>query len=72
MNWGTESKKLSPEEFEKKHNIGTGCRLELEDFGFCLGLDDDGKRIKLPVVRLKCVTHMVTSRRFLREKVDES
>jgi len=71
MKWGKEEDKLSPTEFEVKHNIGTGCRLELEDLGFCLGLDDDGRRIKVPVVRLKCMTHIVTSRRFLREKVDE-
>jgi hypothetical protein len=71
MNWGKEEDKLSPTDFEMVHNIGTGCRLELEDLGFCLGLDDDGKRVKLPIIRLKCIIHDVTSRKFLREKEGE-
>ncbi len=71
MNWGKEEDKLSPVDFEKIHNTGTGCRLELEDLGFCLGLDKGGKKVKLPIVRLKCLVHEITSRKCLEEKVSE-
>jgi hypothetical protein len=69
MNRGKEENKLSSGNFKKKHNEENGCRVELEYLGFCLGLDKNGKRAKLPVVRLKCFVHDITSKKYLGEVV---
>lgn len=65
MNWGKENGKLSVEEFEKVHDVSCGCRVELEDLGFCIKVDKNENKVKMPIVRMRCVTCGVSSRKYV-------
>jgi len=64
MKWGKENK-LTRVEFEKRHNIEVGCRVDLVCLGSHLGVDKEGQRKELPICRLKCETHNETSAKFV-------
>jgi hypothetical protein len=70
MKWGKEDKLLR-EEFEKRHNIEVGCRVDLVCLGSHLGVDKQRNKIQLPICRLKCLTHNETSAKFVGEIVGE-